>query len=441
MTITIDVHLGANLMQSVTAAHLDEYDLLATENKSGSGPIVIDSRLPDGSAHPAIRHLDEDGAWVRVEHDGQLLFTALIEDDEGPFGNSDDTSRTYVLRDHWCLFEHTPALVAPGNPISPAENESGLGQLAQVVATGPTTPGSITNLAGYFVWAGPSAETAVRDIVTRNFTALGIQHRWASEDQQRGANPTLPDVRMIYLSEAIVPVLEAAGLRIDIWREGDTYVLDIVEPGEYAPHLTLDGPLRPGRFKRKRLGVTDIMHGGPGVEAARDWSRHTDAALAAAQDHIWFAFRDGTGYSPVWGAHLADGAKSMVWYLSRSDADVAAVDKNEYRSYRSQNAREALADGAPSASLQVEIEQSGGFVFPTGYQLGTRLKMTEHLKNGAPDGPVFHDRVVSVRVQKPRGKDETVTPQVGGARQSAAARLRADVAALAARQRRQSIQK
>ncbi len=430
---SITVCIGDERMQGILPADVTEHDFTAVYNGAGIGTFGVDR------THPAVQYLDQEPAWVEIEHRDGQLFTAFIEETEGPFGDAEDRTRVFAVRDHWCILDDTLAFVAPETPIAPAT----LAQLGQAVATGSTTAGTVTNQSGYFQWQGADAESAVRDIVSRNLARAGYVFRWASENQHRGANPALPPVRMLSLAEAILPVLKPAGLGIDVWREGGEYVFDIIEPAEYPALLTLDGPLRPGRWKQSRVAATDAYPGGPGDEAARAWAHTPDGAMRARFDRRIERPRDATGFTFEWPDSLSDPFRVPKHYANRPASEVPTAEKERFAAYLQQAGRAALADTVPTSTLSVTLAEDGSFQFntPGGFRLGERLRMTERLVNGQPDGPVFDDRITSVRIEKPNGGDETVTPVVGGAEQSEADLLWSAISQLAARDRRRATEK
>ncbi len=428
--IEIDVLIGGDLQRTIQSAQLLEYDVDLVFNGAHFGTFVLPA------SDPAVAVLEEEDVVIRVRHSSGVTFTAWLEDEGGAFGDLEDTDRAFSFRSTWSVLDDTLAVVVPENPISPRQTVEGRSDLAQAVATGPTTAGTVTNQRGYFVWQGSTAEDAVLDIVGRNLARVGYEVV-LPESLGRGASPARPDIRMRTLAEAVLPVLEPAGLGIEVIANGDTLRVKITEPDEYSQLLTTAGPIRPGgKWKKTRPTATRVLVGGPGEEAARQWWPVVDTDLEARFGRVIEVARDATGAKLTWPETFNDAAQVPKYYLSASDADVSPELKAAFVKYLNEAGADALADKTPVSSLQVELAERGGFKLGA-YNLGDRLRLQE--RRGV--GPVFEDRVSRVRVARSRTSDEVVTPVIGGFEDSPERQMWSAISTIAARQRRQATDK
>lgn len=411
---------------------LVSYDFNHVVNGYGYGSFTIPT------THDAVGWLEDNGCYVRVVHyrtDQQTglrgpateLFTARVIRRDFPFGDDESGVRTYGIRAHASMLDDVEAFVNPEGNILPTS----LSDTAQTRVMGATTPGTVTNLSGHFEWSGATAEAVVKNIIGRNLTRLGIPHVIAP-NLGRGGAPILPTVRNNKLSEVVYPVLEAAGLRIDIRvLEGDDhFTVDVAEVADYPQLLTTDGPIEPGGMASiEAPTVTRGLIGGPGEDAARAFDYAIDAALEAEWGWISEGYRDATGFSLKWPDELDSKYRVPMWFRVRPDVEQS--EKDAMTRYFQDAKTALLADGQALSTLEVKLREDSDFQFPS-FLPGDRLRMQAH----RDVGPVFHDRIQKVQFSKPQDGDEIVTPVLGAAVQSTDQKQMARLAAVAAAVRR-----
>lgn len=414
---------------------LVSYDLNHVVNGYGYGSFTIPT------SHDAVEWLEDNACYVRAFHYRMTafgktnmteLFTARVVRREFPFGDDESGVRTYGIRAHASLLDDVEAFVSPEGNILPTS----LSDTAQTRVTGATVAGTVTNLSGHFEWVGSTAEAVVKNIIGRNLTRLGIPHVVAP-DLGRGGVPILPTVRNNKLSEVVYPVLEAAGLRIDIRvSEGDEkYTIDVQEVADYPQLLTTDGPIEAGGMASiEAPTVTRGLIGGPGEDAARAFDYVTDLPTEAEWGWISEGYRDATGFSLKWPDELDSRYRVPMWFRVRPDVEQS--EKDAMTRYFDDAKTALLADGQALSTLEVKLREDSDFQFPS-FQPGDRLRMQAH----RDVGPVFYDRIQKVQFSKSADGDETVTPVLGAAAQSSDQKRMAKIAAIATAVRRMQKEK
>jgi hypothetical protein len=230
----------------------------------------------------------------------------------------------------------------------------------------------------YFTRTGP-AETVLKQILAPNVTRDG---HVLTIPATAGLGSTITaSVRFHTPYERLWPAVEQAGLLVRVRQSGAGRVLDVTVPEEYPRVLTQEsGVVATGEYSVSAPTVTrvTILAGGEGT--ARVVRRKIDTALEAAH-----------------GVRLS---------TSRDARDVESSDP-DLETILTARMDEALAEGAPRASLKCELVESDAFRFGVTFGLGDRVSVR------LADAPVVTDTVRSVAFDWSPGGGVKITPRVG----------------------------
>lgn len=324
---------------------------------------------------------------------------------------ADSGAAIYSLQSDWRWLVNTLAYVNPTQPLAPAS----LTALGQAYATGTTSSGTVTNQRGYYVWpvGVDTAEAAIKNLITANLVTRLGRPVTVLPNLNRGGNARtagmLPDVRFQTVAEAIEPLLEWSGLVLDVWQDWDTptVYMDVREPGEFSQTITRDsGLIVGGSWVREAPDATRVVAGGPGEEAARAFTSATDPGLETEWGDVIEVFRDATGANLKWPDALAENLKVAKYYLLRGD--VLTADKTEFTAYLNEATREALAEGRPVASLDVELVENDALSLygENGLHLGDKI-------TASSDGVTITGTIDEADITFSRDGGQRVTPIVG----------------------------
>lgn len=379
------------------------------------------------STDPMLQDLLEDGARVAVYYRGQRLSTAMVRQGAGKLIPGGQV--VLPLEDDWRIIRNTLAWPRPDKALT-ASGTTDPGQSTQVGAQG--ADGTVDGRDGHYRWSATTYEGAIKEVIQKNLSRLGRPIN-VLPDQGRGGNfpqSAWPVIRMSTLAEAVQPLLDASGLRLDVWASGGKYQIEVVQPDPWSAPLTLEsGVVADGDWTIGAPPVTRFVFGGPGEDAARVFWSAADTALEAQYGDIIELFKDATGGNLNWPDGLSDDLRNAIYYLIRGD--VAQADKNQFITYQNQSANDAMKDAIPAAGVNATLAESEGFHFfgSDGIQL---LSPVTVRAAGLQD---FPDRIASADFSW-SNSGLTVKPAIGNAPSDPYARLAAKLVAVADAQRR-----
>jgi hypothetical protein len=400
------------------------------------------------TADPSLRWLYQDGARITVEYRGEFLYSGQRGLTTGPI--IDNGEVTLRFEDDW-IFTSNLAWIAPRHPISPtslgATDPNALGQAYLPGGGSDAGPdGTVVGQHGYLLWPDGSAavgfenvastEEAVKWLLQANADRLGVP-LVTLPDQGRGLTgeelrASLPVVRMSTIAEAIVPMLQAAGLGVRIWHQPGTDHLsaEIVEPRASARILTpRSGIVTGGQWSIQPPTVTRNVVGGPGELAARVFRAYGRPDLEAQYGMVRERFREATGSQLEWPDDLGDEYKVPKYYHLRSD--VPAGDKTAFEADMQAAGTKGLNEGQAVTGLSMELSETASFHMfgADGYHLGDPIGVKAH-------GLIFQDRITEAELELRSSGEFTVKPTVGERTDDPNRQLAKAIAALAEAQRR-----
>lgn len=263
----------------------------------------------------------------------------------------------------------------------------------------PNPAGTITQqgAAGASYRSTGPAETVLKALVTgalnHGFPGISV-----ATNQARGGSITV-DIRMLPIADKILPALDQAGLGITLLQTGTSLVLDVYETDAWPTVLTeASGVVVDGDYELTGPTVTRITAGAGGEDEARVFRTRIDTALEAE-----------------WGVCLE----------AFLDARDVAVDDPDLATILDERCDEALAEGAPKATVLAELAETETFRFGSAVRLGTAV--TVQLTGGPPVTEVVRE----VQIDLTPGDGLTVVPRVGHRTDDPVYVLAATTAALA----------
>ena len=193
---------------------------------------------------------------------------------------------------------------------------------------------------------GP-AETVLKTLVAANLGRYPALPLTVATDLARGDTITVA-VRMQPLADVLFPALTQAGLGVSIVQPDDDpgLVLDVYEGTTHATTMTeASGVITGGAWVVTPPTVTRVVVGAAGAGTARVFRTFIDTALEAA-----------------WGP-------KYVREVFVDAADVA-VDDPDRDDKLAERAAQALAEGAPTASVDCELAETDRFRYLGAVNLG-----------------------------------------------------------------------
>lgn len=342
---------------------------------------------------------------------GELMMSGQVRTQQGAFIAKNGGS-VYALQSDWRLLENTRAWVDPGASLYP----TALNDIAQAWPTGAQNPGTVANQSGYYRWPTGinTAEAAIKHIIQVNaVTRLG-RNMTILPNQNRGGNARaagmLPEVRMNTLAEIVQKLTDWSGLVVDIWQDFDTptVFVDVHQPDTYSQTLTpSSGIVTGGDWSRRTPEATRVIVGGPGEDAARAFYQVLDTTgLENEYGDIIEVFRDATGSAGKWPEGLANEFQVPKYYLTRGD--VPQADRNEFLKYLIDAGKEALAEGRPLSSLDVELVETESLQLygSNGLHIGDWI-------NAESDGVEIAGQIDEADISLTEDEGQTVTPVIG----------------------------
>lgn len=337
-------HLGAVLSLSGQVAF----------NSAGS----LEFTIPE--SHPRRADLSADGARVTLHYrptpDLRVFMLSGRVDEVGGGGSPKAPWRRFRVIDDWTV-------------------------LSDEVQCWPNPTGTISQQGddeAYFTRSGP-AETVVKQTLTPNVARQGTVLSIPAT-ASRGSSITLK-TRFHVFAERAFPLVEQAGLGVRVRQQDATRVLDVFEPHTYPRVLTQDsGVVSSGEYSVSAPTVTRVVALGPGEGTARVTRQKIATALETAH-----------------GVRLP---------LVVDARDVDAADPN-LDAILTERMDEALAEGAPRASITCELVETATFRFGVAFDVGDRvtIRLTK--------APPVTDIVRTVDFTWEPGSRPKVTPKVG----------------------------
>ena len=323
-------------------------------NAAGS----LEFTLP--SDHPRVPDLAASGARVVVNYrptssSSMFLISGRVEQVAGGGPRHSPWRRFTVVDDFTVLTDEVQCWPNPTGTISQQGDD-----------------------AAYFTRTGP-AETVLKQILAPNVSRDG--HVLTIPATAGLGSMITASVRFHTPYERLWPAVEQAGLLVRVRQSGAGRTLDVTAPPTYARVLTQEsGVVASGEYSVSAPTVTrvTILAGGEGT--ARVVRRKIDAARETA-----------------YGVKLN---------TTRDARDVETTDPN-LESLLTARMDEALAEGAPKASLKCELVESDAFKFGVTFGLGDRVSV--QLTNA----PVITDSVRSVAFDWSTADGVKITPRVG----------------------------
>jgi hypothetical protein len=343
----------------------------AVHNGAGS----VEFTVPAG--HPRMADLTADGARVvctyRPTSDRSVhMISGPVEQTTG--GGGRRPWRRFKILDDWSV-------------------------LTDEVQCWPNPTGTVDQQGddeAYHTVTGP-AETVLKDIVRPNVVRDGLTLTIPAS-AGLGASIT-GSVRFHTPAERLFPAVTRAGIGVRVRQVEGGRELQVWVPATRTRVLTQEsGVVVSGEYSVKRPTVTRVVVLGPGEGTARVVRRKIDAAREAA-----------------FGVRLPKTVDAR---------DIKADDPN-IEGLLLARMDQALAEGAPKASLKCELVETQSFRLGLAYDLGDLVPVR------LADGPTITDRVSAVAYSwKPGDGGVRITPRIGEWADTADAALVAQVVAL-----------
>lgn len=256
--------------------------------------------------------LAADGACVVVMLDGEAFLSGWVDSDAGD--TTPGAPLEYEVTGFDSLLWDTLGWPVPGNDL---DNQN----------------------VGYWRQRGP-AETVLKAAVAANANRLGLPVTVA-EDQGRGGNIET-QLRFHPLIDRFQPQLIKAGIGVTVGLvEGQGLVVDCYEITEHAIPLDAEsGVLTGGTWKRTKPTITRVLAGSQGEAEARQFWGPTVA--------------DWEDQSPRVIEHFID---------ARDVSDDEDDDGGDAEAETQDRMDEAIADGAASYDLSLELEATEEFAY------------------------------------------------------------------------------
>lgn len=302
-----------------------------------------------------------------------FLISGMIQENAGE-GDFTSFNRSFHVVDDWTVLN---TIIGWPNPTNSTDNA--------------VTTGTITHQGdegAYFTKTG-AAETVLKQIVAPNATRQGI-NLTIPTTLGRGSTITA-SVRMHPITDRLFPAVDVAGIGVRVKQIDDERILDVFVPSTYPRVLTQDSEvIAQGQYQITAPTITRVVLGAGGEAEARYFYVKRDAARETAWGVVLEAFRDARD------VEITDPALTTIL---------------------GQRADETLTEGAPRASMSLQLVESDVFRFGRTFNLGDQISVR------MTDGPIVTDRVREVHLTQDEGSALEVTPIVGNWEDSEDAKL------------------
>jgi prefoldin subunit 5 len=205
--------------------------------------------------HPALGTLMSAGSRAVIDYFGEQTLSGMVMP-RSINGPTISGSATFIVEDDFSI-------------------------LRQVLGW-PVPTSVITNQTAKekYVLTGP-AETVLKTLVLANVATRLGNNVTCAPDLGRGDVITL-EIRMEPLFDKLLPLVEDAGLGISVTQGATSLVVDVYEPTTYLPLLSEEsGIVQDWSWTNTPPSATDVIVGGRGEKAAREFRRFTDDTAAA----------------------------------------------------------------------------------------------------------------------------------------------------------------
>ncbi|CAD5999193.1 hypothetical protein [Agreia sp. COWG] len=391
---------------------VDYYSFFPRLNAQGHAEISIPA---DASINRLLR---TKGTRLSCRFRGEHLMSGLLRSRQGKFLTRGGPT-VYQLQDDWRLLVNTPALVRPDAPLE----ATSLDLPGQAWQTGAAVSGTTAGQYGYYLWpAGvDTAEAAIKHLIQVNLVDWLHRPITIAPNQDRGGDARtagmLPDIRFQPVAEAVQELLTWSGLVLTVGQHWDapTIVVDVHEPYEWTQVITPESTIiSDGGWSQNPPDATGVIVMGAGEDAARAFIQIRDTELEDEYGDIIIVTKDATGGKIPWPDDLADDRKVPKYFPLR--ADVPAADKAEFLRYLTAAGAGALADGAETSSLSLDIGESETFRFmgEHGVQLGDYITASsENDDDDQAPGITITDRIEEATVSLSSEGLPSATPVLG----------------------------
>lgn len=324
-----------------------------------SGVGMLEFTLP--SDHPRVPALVASGARVVCNYRptatsaAQFLMSGRVEVVEGGGSSRSPWRRFRVVDDFTVLTDEVQCWPNPTGTISQQGDDE-----------------------AYFTRTG-AAETVLKQILAPNVTRQGTV---LTIPTTAGLGSTITaSVRFHTPFERLFPAVTQAGLGVRVRQSGASRTLDVYVPTVHTRVLTQEsGIVVSGEYSVTAPTVTRVTALAGGEGTARVVRQKVDTARETAY---------GVVLPTVVDARDVDAADPALETILTARMD------------------EALAEGAPKASLKCELTESDSFRFGVTFGLGDQVPIR------LADAPVVTDTVRAVAFSWTPGGGVKVTPRVG----------------------------
>ncbi len=306
---------------------------------------------------PANEWLQTPGARITATYRGEHLFSGPVVAYQGSMVA--DELVIYQFTDDYTHVADTLAWPSP---------------TADLVATSTSDLAQGTNTYGYWVWGSPIAETAIKDIVSANFTRLsrGIT---IGPDLGRGGDQTASlgtTVRFDTLDSVVQPIAVAAGLQPYVRQVGGGLVFDVRPVTTWPQTLTFEGGvLSAGTYSIQSPATTRVIIGGPGQDVNRAFYGEADTSTESSWGRKIETFKDSTsGATLIWPSTYTTAQQIPRTYAV--NPDITTAEQTAFTNALANAAQLALNAGVETAGTNITLSESTGFHYggANGFHVG-----------------------------------------------------------------------
>ena len=336
-------------------------DVVPRHNQVGYGKVTI------AADDPRVPHLVEPGARMTFDYLGEQVMSGRVASLTGT-GPRAASEVEVVVEDDFRLLTR---LLGWPNPA---------GTLDQQGAA--TAYDTITG----------AAETVIKTLVTRNKgrSAPGVT---VVADAGRGATITA-SLRMHPIADRVLPLVDQAGIGVDIRQQGTGLVLDCYLPRQVPQVLSEESGVVVGwQWTTTAPSATRVVVGGQGEGTAREFVQVVDPD----RENLW--------------------GETIEVFRDARDTDEPDV--------LTQRGQETLAEGAATTGLSLTLAESRGWAYGRSVRVGDRV--TTRIAPGAAITDILREAQIVWDVDQ----GLTVTPVVGERSDDPSVTLRGTINTLA----------